>query len=129
MYDIWDISTLYNRFFLTTGKNQMSNNIYFQATKFDATQFDDVAGKITYGYRAWDNYCQTYCDSWDCIPTDNLLFFKRICDEYTNIVRCTFDNVRVIDGLLEWIKQEKHEVFINGVLYTFEQIKSLMENI
>lgn len=52
----------------------MGNWIHIEPTKFINTR----TGKEMFGVRIWDDYAQTYDNSWDDIPEDDMELLKRV---------------------------------------------------
>ena len=53
-------------------KNTMSNRICIEPTEFKNVR----SGTVSYGYRAYDDYGNTYDNNWDAIPDDDLEVLK-----------------------------------------------------
>lgn len=87
----------------------MSNRACIQATEFH----DKPAGSITYGFRIYDNEGQTYDNTWDSIPDDDMEVLKMVCRSDDETVR----------GIIDFIIEQENGVEIGDEWYDWEQIK------
>ena len=92
----------------------MSNRICFEPCEFK----DPRTGEISKGFRAFDDYHQTYCNWWESIPDDDLEFLK-------DVVAQKNEGNNDLDELIDWIQEQETGVYIGDTFYEWEQIKSL----
>jgi len=92
----------------------MSNRVCFVPTKFENLR----SGSITYGFRAYDSYGQTYSNTWESIPDDDLDFLQMIFNDYQDDA--------IIDEMFAYIISEKDGCEIDGEWFDWDQIKHIV---
>ncbi len=68
------------------------------------------------GVRVYDNYAQTYCNTWDSIPDDDLEVLKLVA-------KMDDENVK---AMLEHLIEEEKGVEIGGEFYAWEVIRPIL---
>lgn len=90
----------------------MSNRITIEPTKF----IDVRSGHITFGVRVFDDYGQSYDNTWNSIPLDDLDVLKQVMAS---------DDV-VIIAMLDHVKENQLGVYIDEY-YTWDKIEHLFK--
>jgi hypothetical protein len=91
----------------------MANRGTIQPTKFENVR----TGHIDFGVRVYDDEGQTYDNTWDSIPDDDL--------EVLELVLKSKDDTIV--GILGFIQEYEKGIYIGEVWYTWDQIKHLFK--
>lgn len=79
-------------------------------------EFHNTTGEITKGYRIYDDYGQTYCNTWETIPTDDLDILELAIEDADTNAKSFFD----------FIKGHEVGISINGTWYDFADIADLL---
>ena len=87
------------------------NRVFLQATKFT----DVPQGTETLGWRMSDDHLQSYGNTWDSIPDNDLDLLAKVIDD------------KNADDLLDFCFVTKQGIEINGTYYEFDKIKHLWE--
>jgi len=93
----------------------MSNRAVIQPTKFVSVN-DGVDG-TTYGVRVWDDNYQTYDNTWDEIPEDDMDILRKV-NESGDVAICE---------ILNDIENNHKGVYIGSNWYTWKQIKGTIQ--
>ena len=89
----------------------MSNQATIQPTVFQNHGTEDK----TFGVRVYDNYGQTYDNTWGLIADDDMEIFAL----------CMESDDEVIVGIIEFIQEHGRGVTIGQEYYEWDQIKHL----
>jgi uncharacterized protein YbaR (Trm112 family) len=90
----------------------MSNQITIEATKFVNVKGDGE----TLGFRMYDDYGQTYCNTLESIPDDDLDLLRLVLDNTDDISAAMFEH----------IKDNESDICINGEYYGWKTIKPIL---
>jgi hypothetical protein len=94
----------------------MSNTLTLIPTKFQ----DIRSGDVTYGYRIFDSYDDSYSNTWESIPDDDMEFLKMVLDE-------TVENYsQVVLEMFNFLQENEKGLDIDGTFYDFEDIKEIL---
>jgi len=95
----------------------MSNQITIRPTEFRNIR----TGDVTFGYRMYDNYGQTYdnCifNTKDDIPDDDLELVKMVKDNPNDVAGAMFD----------YIQENQGDIWVDDEWYEWEKIKHLWD--
>ena len=91
----------------------MGNQVTIEPTRF----VDERTGTETFGFRAYDDYAQTYCNTMSSIPSDDLEFFRMALENTDN----------TLDEMLDFICANEKGVTIGNEFYDFDQVKSIID--
>ena len=89
----------------------MSNLATIQPTIFQNHGTEDK----TFGVRVYDNYGQTYDNTWELIPDDDMEIFAL----------CMQSDDAVIVGIIEFLQEQGQGIMIGQEFYEWDQIKHL----
>lgn len=89
----------------------MSNRVTIQPTKFEDTR----TGETHKGVRVFDNYGQSYDNTWESIPDDDMDIIAKVMES----------GDEVIVGILDFLHENGGGIFVGDVYYEWEQIKHL----
>jgi hypothetical protein len=82
------------------------------------TEFKNVRENIkSYGVRIWDSYAQTYDNSWDSIPKDDMEVLAKVIESADEVT----------EEMLDHVKREELGINIGGNYYDWDEIKEYME--
>lgn len=85
----------------------------------EPTKFTDVrTGNETFGYRAWDDFAQTYNNCLDSIPDDDLMFLAAILGQGAD---------DTLNAMLDYCAENQHSLQIGKEWYTWKQIQPIVE--
>jgi hypothetical protein len=87
----------------------MSNRASIQPTKFENVR----SGHVTLGVRVHDDYGQSYDNTWDSIPDDDLDVLQKVLDSEDEVIKS--------------ILTPDKGIYIGDIWYDWEQIKHLWE--
>ena len=90
----------------------MSNLVTIEPTQFTNTR----SGESTFGFRAYDDYGQTYENIFESIPDDNLEFLALVV-EYPN---------EILGGMLEYARINEKVIKVGGTFYEYDEIKHIV---
>jgi hypothetical protein len=90
----------------------MSNRIYFEPTKFTNVRH----GGVSFGYRAYDDYGQSYDNTWEVIPDDDIEFLKKIID-------C---NDELVGAMLDFAQENQQGVYVSGNFIEWAELHPLL---
>src|ERR1700704_6214349 len=71
----------------------------------------------TYGYRAYDDHGQTYCNGWDEIPDNDLDVLAQAMSEPDE----------VLAGMLLFVSEYQTGIYIEHLYYHWDEIEYLFE--
>jgi len=91
----------------------MSDRVHIEPTKFVNAR----DGEKTYGVRVYDDYAQTYDNTWDNIPKDDMEILKKVSEESRDNVVC---------DLLESVVENKSGIYIGQNWYEWKEIKKIL---
>ncbi len=89
----------------------MSNRVTLEPTTFVNVR----TGHVTYGYRAHDDYGQTYYNCWDSIPGDNLALLALAIEDADDF----------LTDMLSYVVENEKGITIGDNYYSYEEIKHL----
>ncbi len=89
----------------------MSNRVTIQPTKFENTR----TGEISVGVRVFDNYGQSYDNTWESIPDDDIDVIARLIES---------EDFAIV-AMLNWILENYAGIYVGDIYYTWKQIKHL----
>ena len=92
----------------------MSNRATIEPTEFVSIK----TGRKSYGIRVYDDYGQTYDNTWDIIPVGDMEILSRVKDSDDDTM------VAIIDHLIEFQKG----ISIGDNWYEWDDIKHLFED-
>ena len=92
----------------------MGNQVNFEPTKFENVR----SGDTSMGFRAYDDYGQTYGNTFESIPDDDLEFLQMVKDS---------DDENV-SGILDYLEENEEGCMIGGTWYDWEEIKDVIES-
>ena len=87
------------------------SNITIQPTKFVNVR----TGENTLGVRVYDDYGQSYDNTWESIPDDDHEILKIIIKSDDKVVR----------GMMEFLQEDQKSIDIGGAYYSWDEIKYL----
>lgn len=90
----------------------MSNRVSIQPTRF----VDLRGGDKSIGVRVFDDYGQSYDNTWDDMPKDDMEVLRRVCAL----------NDEVIGSMLDSLRENKKGCFVGENWYEYEQIKEIL---
>ena len=90
----------------------MSNSVAITPTIFTNARTQAV----TYGYRAYDDYSQTYCNTLESIPDDDLDFLRMVVESADEVV----------SDMLDYVVDYEKTIDIDGTFYTYDEIKMII---
>lgn len=92
----------------------MSNRI-----KICPTEFTDIrTGVKSYGIRMFDDYDESYDDSWDTIPVKDLDIIKRVIEV----------GDKTITAMIDYVIEHQQGICVGENWYDWDEIKHLFEN-
>lgn len=90
----------------------MSNRAAIVTTKF----INVKEGNNSVGFRVYDDYMQTYDNTWEDIPDNDMDVLKRVMGSDDNKIVDLFDSMR----------ENKKGIEIDGTWYDWEEIKDII---
>ena len=90
------------------------NQITIQPTVFE----NRPQGSKTYGYRMYDDYGQTYNNTWESIPDDDLEILRQVIDDGDDIAQ----------NMIGFMIEHGHGLSIGDERYDWNDIKYLFED-
>lgn len=87
------------------------NIITLQPTTF----IDHPTGDKTYGYRIYDDYGQTYDNTWATMLDDDLDMLRQVMD-------C---GDQIAQNMIEFMIEQGNGLYIGGTWYSWDEIKHL----
>lgn len=90
----------------------MGNQITIEPTEFINVR----SGEKTFGFRLYDDYGQTYDNTWDSILDDDMEILKKVMKS---------DDAFVSDAI-SFIRENEKGIDIGGEWYDWEQIKHII---
>jgi len=91
----------------------MSNRVAIEPTEFINVR----SGEKSLGVRIYDDYDQTYDNTWDDIPDNDMDILKRV-EESHDEKTCS---------LMDFIREHENGVYIGGSWYEWDKIKKIMK--
>ena len=91
----------------------MSNTATIQPTIFCNHNTKDK----TYGVRIYDNYGQSYDNTWESIPDDDFDILQQVLDNDNEIISTMFD----------FVSENKEGIMIGQEYYEWDKIKHLFD--
>lgn len=91
----------------------MSNIATIQPTIFQ----DHNAEEKSFGVRVFDNYGQSYDNTWESIPDDDMAILKLVADNQNETV----------GGIFEFIVENENGIMIGKEYYDWEDIREFLE--
>lgn len=97
------------------------NNVHIQPTIFTNPRFPpESLSHQSFGWRAWDDYSQTYYNAWhDGIPDDDMEFLKKVLDS----------DDACLWAMIDYCEDEKKGVHIGDNYYPWERIVEIVRKI
>src|SRR5438045_3423982 len=92
----------------------MSNRVCIEPTKF----VDVRSGSESYGFRACDNYGQTYCNSFESIPDNDLEFLALVVENTDDILQ----------DMLNMLIEDERGLDIGDKWYDYDDIKDVIKS-
>lgn len=92
----------------------MSNQIHIEPTQF----VDVRTGQTSYGVRVYDDYDQSYDNTWESIPDDDMDVLAKVIDE------C--DDEKIL-ATIDHLNEMRCPIHIGDEMYEEEQYKHLFE--
>ena len=89
----------------------MSNFINVEPTEFKNVR----DGTVSFGVRIYDDHGQSYINSWESIPDDDLEVLEMAIQDADDIASSIFD----------FIQEEEKTVYVSGIAYRWNEIKHL----
>jgi hypothetical protein len=89
------------------------NRITLQPTIFE----NHPQGDKTYGYRIYDNHGQTYCNTWESIPDDDVEILSMIMEDGDDIAQ----------DILSFMHEQGSGLYIGDEWYDWDEIKHLFD--
>lgn len=90
----------------------MSNRINFIPTQF----INMRTGSVSFGFRAYDDYGQTYDNTWELIPDDDMEFLKLVVDS----------NDETVGSMFEFAAENQQGVYVGEAFYEWDEYKHLL---
>ena len=87
------------------------NKVTIQPTIFE----NHPLGTRTYGYRIYDDCGQTYCNTWEFIPDDDLDILRQVLEDYDETAQ----------AMLTYISDSECGLLIGQEPYSWDRIKHL----
>jgi len=90
------------------------NRINLEPTKF----VNQRTGITTFGFRMYDDNTQTYSNTWDSIPEDDMEVLSKLMESY---------DLEVL-SMLDFLLESSGGLYIGDVWYEWDEIKHLWES-
>lgn len=87
----------------------MSNQTTIEPTIFENAR----SGNKTYGVRVYDSYGQSYINTWEEIPKDNIEVLDKVIEDADDFVK----------DIIRAIKENECGITIGGTFYDYDEIK------
>lgn len=87
------------------------NKVTIQPTIFE----NHPQGTKTFGYRIYDDYGQTYLNTWESIPKDDMDILQKVMDEADETA----------DAMFSFILEHEHGIYINDNWWDWDEIKHI----
>ena len=78
---------------------------------------DTRDGSVGYGFRAYDDFAQTYGNQWESIPDDDLEFLAKAMES----------DDKILSSLLSWLQEMEKGLYIGTQYYDWCEIKHLFK--
>lgn len=91
----------------------MSNQVHIEPTRFENVR----SGLVTYGFRAYDGYAQTYNNTWDSIPDDDMEVLKLALKDADD----------VLSDMLDFCREHERGLHVGDSYLDWDEIKHLLE--
>ena len=91
------------------------NRVTIQPTVFE----NRPTGEKAYGYRMYDNQGQTYYNSWELIPDDDLEILALVLDDMDVVAQL----------MLDFVQGHEQGIYIGKEWYNWDQIKHLFSEV
>lgn len=75
-------------------------------------------GDKTYGYCIYDDHGQTYCNTWESIPDDDLEILGKVIN----------DGDEIAQSILSYVLDCARGLYIGDMWYNWDQIEHLLED-
>lgn len=92
----------------------MSNRVTIEPTEFVNVR----TGEVSYGFRAYDDYEQTYDNTLESIPDNDMEFLALICKEKA------FNTA--FSEMLDFVKEGQMGLYIGGTWYEWDAIEPIL---
>ena len=90
----------------------MSNKVTIQPTVF----LNHGTNEKTFGVRVYDDYGQTYDNSWDSIPDDDMDILSKVAESDDDM----------ISTMIDFIKENQKGILIGNQWYDWNEIKDII---
>ena len=90
----------------------MSNLVTIEPTQFTNTR----SGESTFGFRAYDDYGQTYGNIFESIPDDDLEFLTLVAKDPDDI----------LSGMLDSVRENEKGIKVGETFYEYDEIKHIV---
>jgi len=94
----------------------MSNRVTIEPTKFE----DVRTGEVSYGVRVYDDYGQTYDNTWESLPDDDMDILHKVLQ---------IEGDRYITDLMFDVVSDHKGLLIGGKWYDWEEIEETCESL
>lgn len=91
----------------------MSNRVTIEPTEFTNIR----SGEKTYGVRVYDDYDQSYDNTWDIIPVHDMDILRKVIRIHDN----------KIDSMLDFVEDNHNGIYIGGSWYEWDDIKDVLK--
>jgi len=98
----------------------MSNHVTIVATCFTNLDEEHDPDGTTYGFRAFDGFDKTYCNSMteDAARLPDLEFLREIATHHAD---------EILDSMFDYIKNNLTGIEINGTQYECEKVREILQ--
>jgi hypothetical protein len=98
----------------------MSNHVTIVATCFTNLDEEHDPDGTTYGFRAFDGFDKTYCNSMteDAARMPDLEFLREIATHHAD---------EILEDMFDYVKSNLTGIEINGTQYEWEQVREILE--
>jgi hypothetical protein len=98
----------------------MSNHVTIVATRFTNLDEEHDPDGTTYGFRAFDGFDKTYCNSMteDAARMPDLELLHEIVLHHAD---------EILESMFDYVKSNRTGIEINGTQYEWEEVREILE--
>ena len=98
----------------------MSNHVTIVATRFTNLDEEHTPDGTTYGFRAFDGFDKTYCNSMteDATRLPDLELLREIAANHAD---------EIMESMLDYVRANRTGIEINGTQYEWEDVREILQ--
>jgi len=98
----------------------MSNNVTIVATRFTNLDEEHDPDGMTYGFRAFDGFEKTYCNSMteDKVRLPDLELLREIAANHAD---------ETLESMFDYVRANRTSIEINGTQYEWQEVRGALD--